>query len=252
MLVHLLGGADALVDLVEHLAVPDEQDPLGVAGGLGGVGDHEDGLALGVHLVKEAQEAVRGLAVQGPGGLVGQDDAGLGDEGPGHRRALLLAAGDLVGVFFQQVLEAQAAGQGQQQPLHLLEPLPRQHQGQEDVVLDGEGVQEIEVLEHEPQMVPAEGGELPLPDGDYILSVQQHLPAGGLVQSGQDVEQGGLAGAGLPHDGHVFPGLHREVDIDQGMDLLAPEAGGVDLLEVADLQDWHILLPRIIRFADDL
>ena len=54
----------------------------------------------------------------------------------------------------------------------------------------------------------------------------------------------------LGSDAHCTEDLGK--GIDQGMDLLAPEAGGVDLLEVADLQDWHILLPRIIRFADDL
>ena len=156
---------------MEYLAVPDEEDPLGVAGGLGGVGDHEDGLALGVDLLEEGEEAVGGPAVQGPGGLVGQDDPGLGDEGPGHRHPLLLAAGDLVGELPQQLLQPQPPGQGRQALGHLRVGLSRQHQGQQDVIPDGEGVQKVEVLEDEAQVVPAEGGDLPLPDGHDVPAV---------------------------------------------------------------------------------
>ena len=60
-------------------------------------------------------------------------------------------------------------GQGQKPLLHLLISLPRQHQREQDVVLNGEGVQEVEILEHEPQVVPAEGGDVTLLDGDDVL-----------------------------------------------------------------------------------
>src|SRR5699024_4453462 len=49
----------------------------------------------------------------------------------------------------------------------------------------------------------------------------------------------GRAAAGLAHDGHILPRLHREVHVGQSLDLLAAEAGGVYLLQIADLQDRH-------------
>ena len=67
----------------------------------------------------------------------------------------------------------------------------------------------------------------------------KHLPAGGAVQGRQNVQQGGLAGAGLPHDGHIFSRLHGEVHIGQGLNLIAAEAGGVDLLQMLYFQKRH-------------
>ena len=99
------------------------------------------------------------------GGFVCQNQLGVRDEGPGHSSPLLLAAGDLIGVFRQDVRDAQLICDGAELLLHLPVVCARQHQGQIDVVLKGEGVQQVEVLEHEPQVGPAEGRQIPLPDG---------------------------------------------------------------------------------------
>ena len=40
---------------------------------------------------------------------------------------------------------------GPKPPFHLPVVLAAEHQGQEDIVLDGKGVQEVKVLEHEPR-----------------------------------------------------------------------------------------------------
>ena len=127
-----------------------------------------------------------------------------------------------------------------QPPFHIRVAAPCQHQGQQNVVPHREGVQEIEVLEHKAQVIPAEGGNVLLPDGHDILSIQQYLAAGGFIQSRQNIQQGGLAGAGLAHDGHILPGLHRKVHLRQSMDLLAAKAGGVGLFQIIHLQDRHI------------
>ena len=154
---------------MEHLTVLDEQHPSGVAGGLDGVGDHEDGLTLAVDLAEQVQQLIGGAAVQGPGGLVGQDQTGMGDQRPGHGGPLLLAAGHLVGILVQQLQDAQLAGDGVQPGLQLPIGPPGQHQGQVDVVPQGEGVQQVELLEHEAQVVPAEGRGVGLPDGGHVV-----------------------------------------------------------------------------------
>ena len=217
------------------LAVPQEEHPPGVAGRLHGVGHHHDGLAPGVDLRKEAEQAVGGLGVQGAGGLVGQDDLRLRDKGPGHGGPLLLPAGDLVGVLLQQLRNAQLLRDGPELAAHALVVLPRQHQGQEDVILKGEGIQKVKILEDEAQVRPPESGEIPLPDGPQGVSVQQHLAVRGPVQGRQNVEKGSLAGAGLAHDGHILPGLHAEIHVAESLDLGPAEAGGVDLFQVLHL-----------------
>ena len=147
--VHLFVGKPSPVDLVEDTAVFDEEHSASPAGGLDAVGHHEDGLAVGVHLGEDAQQPVGGLGVQRSRGLVGQHDLRGGDQCPGHRRALLLAAGDLIGIFLQKFFDAQLPGQRGKPAFHSVVPAARQHQGKEDIVLQGQGVQQIEILEDE-------------------------------------------------------------------------------------------------------
>ena len=170
-----------------HPAVPDEQHPARPAGGGGGVGDHQHRLPGGVNLGEQVHEAVRRPGVQRSGGLVGQHEPGLGDEGPGHGAPLLLPAGHLVGVFVQQFPDTQGLGQGGEAALHLRVFFPRQHQGEKDVVPEGKGVQQVEILEHEAQVVPAEGGQLLFLHRGELPSRQQNRPGGGLIQRGQDI-----------------------------------------------------------------
>ena len=206
------------------------------------MGDHQDRLTAAVDAREQAQQLVGGLGVQRAGGLVRQQQPGPGDQCPGDGRALLLTAGDLVGVLLQKVGDGQLVGDGPQPPLHLVVGEARQHQRQIDVVFHGEGVQQIELLEHEAQLVPAECGNLALPDLVQILAVQADAAGGGPVQRREDVEQRGLARAGFAHDGHVFALLHAEVHVAQGLHLVSAQAGGVNLLQFLDFQYRHVCL----------
>ena len=98
--------------------------------------------------------------------------------------------------------------------------------------MDGEGVQQIEFLEHKPQIIPPEGGQLILRNFGQGLAVEQDLTGGRTIQGGQDVQQGGLAGAGLAHDGHIFSRFHREIHVAQGFYLVAAETGGVNFFQM--------------------
>ena len=120
------------------------------------MGDHEDGLTLAVHLAEQMQQLIGGLGVQRTGRLIGQNNAGVGNHCAGHGGALLLTAGDFVGVLFQQCGNAQLIGNGRQTPVHLLIALACQHQRQIDVILQSKGVQQIELLKYKTQMIAAE------------------------------------------------------------------------------------------------
>lgn len=126
---------------MEYLSVPDKQDSPGPAGGLYGVGDHHDGVTDPVDVPKEPQKLIGRPGVQSAGRLVGQDELRLGDDGSGYGCTLLLSAGNLVGIFFQQVDQTELAANGVQPGVHFGEGFPGQDQGKVDVVLQGEGVQ---------------------------------------------------------------------------------------------------------------
>ena len=67
-------------------------------GDVGLVGYEDDGVALGVELVEQAHNLYRSFGVEVSGGLVGEDDAGLVDEGAGNGDTLALPARELVGL----------------------------------------------------------------------------------------------------------------------------------------------------------
>ena len=88
-------------------------------------------------------------------------------------------------------------------------------------------------------MIPAEGAEGLVAQLGDVVSVQQHLAGGGLVQRGKNVEQRGLARAALAHNGDIFAVLHGKIHIPQGGHLIAAEAGGINLLYMTNFQQCH-------------
>ena len=139
-----------------------------------------------------------GLGVERAGGLVGEDDVGAVDEGPGHGDPLLLATGQLGGPVAQPVAEVELRDHGRH---------PRRSGvaageigGQGDVLLGGEGGQQVERLEDEPEPVPTQDRALPVREGGQVGVADEHLPRGQRVQAGQAVHQGRLARARRTHD----------------------------------------------------
>ena len=156
------------------------------------------------------------VAVQRAGGLVGQQEPRGVDEGPGAGTALPLPARHLVRVLVQDVLDVQPAGHFFHAGLHRggRGVVDSQHQG--DVLSDGQGVQQVEVLKDEAQLFPAEPGQRLGAYLGHVLAVQINVAGADGVDGGNAVEQGGLAGAGSPHDPQKLPFLHREADVPDG------------------------------------
>ena len=98
--------------LVDDVAVGQEDDPVGVGRPVGVVGHHDDRLAeLGHRPPQERQHLGGGVRVEVAGGLVGEDEVGPVDQGPGAGAALLLAARHLGGPVRQPVADAQLVDQ---------------------------------------------------------------------------------------------------------------------------------------------
>ena len=79
--------------LIGDLAVVQFDPAIGQAGDDGIMGDHHDGASLAMQFAQQAQDNLFVDRIQIAGGLVGQNDLGIVDQGARDADSLLLAAG---------------------------------------------------------------------------------------------------------------------------------------------------------------
>src|SRR3954469_2763320 len=219
------------------LAVAQGHLAPGVLGDVRLVGDQDHGVARPVELVEELHDLLGSGRVEVAGGLVGEQDGRLVDQGAGDGHALALAARQLVGL----VGHARAEAHLLQGPARPLLPLGAREAGvdqrQLDVVQGVGAGEQVEGLEDEADLLVADPGQLgvvELLDGGAVEDV---APGRGGVETADEVHQRRLAAARGAHDGHVLPPLDRQIDAVQGVDLLGPHV--VDLVDVAQLDQHH-------------
>ncbi len=117
----------------------------------------------------------------------------LRDQRPRDGSPLLLPAGHLVWVLFQQLCDAKHLRDRQKLFAHLRIRCVREHERQIDIVLKGKCVQQVKVLKDKPQILPAKPRDLILGDLRNVLSVYKYGAARGLIQRREDIEQRGLS-----------------------------------------------------------
>jgi hypothetical protein len=195
--VNLLGRAHLL-----HLAVIHQHHPVGHFEGFFLVVGHED--RGDVQFVMEApQPAAQFLAhlgIEGAKRLVEEQHARLDGQRAGQRNTLALTAGEL-----------RRKAVGNPVELHELEQLghlgldrrfgralaARLHAHAEGHVVEhGHVAKQRVMLEHETHLALAHMGI------GGVGAVEQHLPAVGRLQTGDDAQQRRLAAAGRPQQGH--------------------------------------------------
>src|SRR5690349_19288619 len=160
------------------------------------------------------------IAVEVPGGLVGEEERRRVAERAGDGDALLLPAGQLIGKVMRAVGEADAceeitsAGRGATVAAEL--------EGNLDVLERGEGGDQLEALEDEADLRPAKLRSLIFRQARQVGAVEQHRAAGGNIKAREESEQRGLAAPRWSNDGDESPVGHGERDIAQhGEPLLA-------------------------------
>ena len=146
-----------------------------------------------VHGGHDFQQILRCLGVQRPGGFVSQEQGLARNHCSGAGSPLLLAPGNLIRKFRQDVGDAQLSSHLPHPVLYCSGVLVIQREGQTDVFLDGQGIQQIEVLEHKAQPLPAELGQFTFRQVGHAHPVQENFPGADGVNGGNAVEQGGLA-----------------------------------------------------------
>ena len=122
------------------------------------MGDDDDGVAFGVDGLEEVGDLFLGLGVELAGGLVGEDDVRVVDQGAGDGDALFLAAGHLADLTPGEICDAglfERFHNALMSILLVLGEVQRDH----DVVIGCPVWDEGEVLEHDADLVVADLGK---------------------------------------------------------------------------------------------
>ena len=120
------------------------------------VSDHNNSIAGGVDIAELFHNDVGGARVEIAGRLVGEDDFGVGDEGTGDGNTLLLTAGELPGhvvfAFFKMETIEGFGGEAETMRFRITSV----DEGKGNVFYNGEGRNEVKILEDEADLARAE------------------------------------------------------------------------------------------------
>jgi len=176
------------------------------------MGDHDHGLTeLGDRPAQQAEHVGAGPGVKVAGGLVGEDNLRAAGQRAGDRDPLLLAAGQLGRPVPQPVVQTHRAGH-RRQPVRVGGPAG-DIQRQRDVLRRSQHRQQVVGLEHEPDPVPAQPGQLPFAQARQLGAADPDPAAGHRVKAGHAVHQRGLARPRRPH--HRGERAGRDVQADR-------------------------------------
>jgi hypothetical protein len=174
--------------LRHHPPVAQKDEPVRQGGLAGVVGHHEKGLAAIVHQApQQGQDLAAGGAVQVAGGLVGQEDQGVGHQGPGDGHALLLAARQFAGQVGPPPGQPNQVQGAAGAPPGFPGRQTRDGQRQGHVLLGRQHVEKVEGLKDYPDPAPAEQGPALLPQGGQLLAAHADAAGAGAIQAGHQV-----------------------------------------------------------------
>ena len=199
-LVEIGSAAIAAAQLVEQLAVFNEQDAIGIRCRNRIMRDHHDG---GVQLLVQNLKGFKknsGVArVKRAGGLVGKDQLRVSNDGARRGNALTLTARHLSRVLLQNIRHAKQIGGAIDLRANGISFLTLDGKGQSNVLETGQSVQQVGVLEDETQVVAAEFGQLTTAQLRDVAAVQDDASAGHGIDSGDTVQQRALTRARWAH-----------------------------------------------------
>ena len=192
--------------LLHDLAIVNHQHVVGIPDGAEAVGNDKAG-AAGHQAQQSLLDARLGARVHAAGGFVQDQDRGIGQDGTRDREQLALSLAEIAGAFREQgiVTLRQLADEmigvgyfGGRDHLFVSGIQPAETDILHDRVREQESVLQDQA-EFMPQVVFADLADIFPIDGD---------PAGiDLVETRQQVDDGGLAGPGRADQGKDLPGL---------------------------------------------
>jgi hypothetical protein len=81
------------------------------------------------------------------------------------------------------------------------------------------------VYKRQPEFTTAQAGEAVFRQADDLFAVEEDAAGGGVIEAGEEAEEGAFAAAGGAHDGDELAG--RDVEIEAAEDI-DPVGGGGD------------------------
>ena len=148
--------------------------------------------------------------------LVRDDDPRVVDEGPGDRRPLLLAARELV----RQLLRLPGQPDERDDALHRRPDLAPRRTGdlerERDVLVHGLARQQLEVLEHDPDLAP-DLRHLAATDPGEVEAVDHHVAACRELIADEQLHQRRLARARRADEEHEVALGDDEIDVLEGL-----------------------------------
>ncbi len=203
-------------------AIPDDQRAVSGAGEAGIVrDDHEGDAVLGGEFHEDGHDFRAVAGVEIAGGLVGKEDFGFVDNGPGDGHALLFAAGKLG----REVIGAI----GETDPAKSLQcgfrgVVSGDGTGDGDVFESGEFGKEMIVLENVADLTVAELGLLAAAHGVEVDAVDVDAALFRPLQTGESVEQSGFAGAAGATEKDTLATPDFQIDAVKHFDGFFPDA----------------------------
>ena len=141
---------------MKNLPVLQEQDPAAVAGRKSIVSHHQDRrLHPAVQIRKRLQKDLCRSGIQRSRRLIRQQQPRPVDHGSGAGTALFLPARNLIGELIPDILNLQKFQDLSARCHNLLLRFLLQSQRQHDIFLDGQRIQQIVLLKHKSQIIPA-------------------------------------------------------------------------------------------------
>ena len=194
-----------------------------------------------MQLVEQVHHHPAGGGVQRAGGLVCQQHRRVVCHCPGNGHPLLLAAGKFVGLVIHPLFHAHQLQQFLGPGGALCRADAVVQHGQLHIFQRAGTADQVEGLEHKANLAAAQGGKLAVLRGGHVDAVQPIAALGGLIQRTHDVHQGGLAAAGLAHNGHELALVHIQINAVQDFQLIGL-ADVKGLYNIPQLDDG-LLLP---------
>src|SRR6185312_1478854 len=171
----------------------------------GVVGHYDEARAtLAVELEHQGEHRLRIRAIQVPRGLIGQDDLGLGDERPRHRRALPFAARELMRPMIEALAEPDPPQELARRLARLRYRDPAYQERHGDVLEGRELRQQMMKLVDETERTVAQLTAILFREPVNVAPIDEDLAARGPVESAQDLQQRRLARARGADDGNTL------------------------------------------------
>jgi hypothetical protein len=176
---------------------------------------HDHAGAAGIDVAEQLEDPAGGALVEVTSGFVGQEDRRVVDERPGNRDALLLTARQFSGIGTPARRQPDLRQDAVDASRDRVGPCTRDLQREGDIFFRRPVLQQPEVLEDDAEAAPELGYFAPREIGD-VEPRDAEFPMGRSLVGGDELEDGGLPGAGVAGQKDKLPLRNAEGEVLYG------------------------------------